>query len=282
MNNILCFFFGIIFLFGNLGFVQAYIKTEKTELKKICQKEIADTGLSIIKVPTESEIIEFSINPSGIVLGAGLLTEKLSFKWQVKPGEEKKTKTKIIIRKTQGFGPAIDYSSPEMTGSYSIDIPKDTPEGKTTYTLTLTNEQYSTNTANVVFEAKSLQFALDDIEVSGLNIGDISGSAPENTPFDLFIAVDNRSNVDLPAMKLKAMICKMGGSCIDNPLAYGEIPITIFKGQRNYRIPLKFTTVTGAAWSSIRIKLLDGQKNILLRIWEFPVRAEEKKVYSLM
>ncbi len=282
MNDILCVFFSIIFLFGNLGFVQAYIKTEKAEMKKICQKKIIDTGLSIIKVPTESEIVEFSINLAGIILGAGELPEKLSFKWEVKPGAEKKTKTKINIRKTQGLGPAIDFSSPEITGSYSVDIPKDTPEGKTTYTLTVTNEQYSTNMASVVFEAKSLQFALDDIEVNGLNIGDISGSVPENTAFDLFISVANRSNIDLPSMRLKALICKMGGSCIDNPLSYGEIPITIFKGHRNYRIPLKFIPATGVTWSSIRIKLLDGQKNILLKIWEFPVRSEEKKVYSLM
>ncbi len=282
MKIIIYLLIGILFLTNNLNSAYAYLSGDKTTNKMICQKNVNEDLASIRKIPSESEIIEFSINPAGMALGTGPLPKKTTFKWQVKTGENTRSKIRISLSKSQGGGPNLNFTSPELQGEYSIDIPKDTPEGKTAYILTVATEQYNTNVATVIFEVKSLQNVLEDTDINGLNIGDISNSIPEDSAFDLFISINNRSNIDLPSMKLKVLLCRIGGPCEDNPLSYGEIPLTIFKGHRNYRIPVKFMPANAPGWTSIKIKLLHSQTNILLRIWEFPIKSEQKRVYSLM
>ncbi len=282
MKRIIYLFFGVLFLTKNLTIACAYLPADRTTSKMICQKNVNEDIVSIRKIPTESEIIEFSINPAGIILGAGPLPEKITFKWLVEAVGNARSKTKISIEKSKGDGPNINFGSMDLQGECSIDIPKNTPEGKTSYILTVSTEQYDTNIATVVFDVKSLQFALEDIDVNGLNLGDISNIIPEDTVFDLFVSISNRSNLDITAMKLKVLLCKIGGPCEDNPISYGEMPTTIFKGHRNYRIPVKFMPVNGPGWTSIKVKLLHSQTNILLKIWEFPIKSEQKRVYFLM
>lgn len=274
--------FCILFLSETLGIAYAYPPADKTKFKLICQKNVNEDIASIRKIPTESEIIEFSINPAGMVLGTGGLPKKITFKWQVKTEGKAREKTRIILSKSQGEGPNLDFTSQELQGEYSINMPKDIPEGKTAYILTVNTAQYNTNVATVIFETKSLQLALEDITVNGLSLGDISNRIPEDEICDLFVSINNHCNLDIPTMQLKVLLCKIGGPCEDNPLSYGEIPLIIFKGHRNYRIPVKFMQAMDPGWTSIKIKLMHSQTNILLRIWEFPIKSEQKRVYSLM
>lgn len=263
------FFFlaaGIFLAFAKLNFLDAY----------------TDQDFTIKKVPTQCEIVEFSVYPAGVVAGINKPGQKMTFKWNVKQGPESGLKVSINLSKTQGKGPVLNFTTAELKGQYSIDIPAEMPEGKTVYTISVNSEQYTTNMATVIFEAKALEFALDDIEVNGVEMGDVSGSVPEDSVFDLFVTVNNRSNVDIPDMLLKVLICKPGGSCSDNPFSYTEVPLTILKGNRNYRIPLKLPSLADPGWSSLRIKLLSSQTNILLHVWEFPLKNDYKKVYSLM
>jgi hypothetical protein len=269
-------------LANSLHCAYAYQLENKSPFKMICQKKVNEDIVSIRKIPSDSEIIEFSINPAGVVLGAGPLPEKITFKWLVKPGETNRSKTLVSLSKSQGGGPELNFTSPELQGEYSINIPKDAVEGKTSYMLTFSTEQYKRNVATVIFEVKSLQEVLEDIDVNGINFGDISNNIPEDTAFDLSVSINNHSNIDLPFMRLKVLLCRIGGPCEDNPLSYGEIPLVLYKGHRNYRIPLKFIPVSAPGWSSLKIKLLHSQTNILLRIWEFPIKSEEKRVYSIM
>ncbi|GEM_PF-4852342 len=282
MKTVLYLLMGVLFLTNNLQPAGAYISENKANFKMICQKNVFEDLASIRKIPSESEIIEFSISPGGMVLGAGPLPEKITFKWQVKNEGTTRLKTRVSLTKSQGDGPELNFTSPELQGEYSIDIPKNAPIGKTAYILTVVTEQYNTNVATAIFEVKSLQTVLEEIDVNGVNIGDISNSIPENTAFDLFVSISNSSNIDLPSMKLKILLCRIGGPCEDNPLSYGEEPLTIFNGHKNYRIPVKFLPINSPGWTSIKIKLLHSQKNILLRIWEFPIKSEQKRVYSVM
>lgn len=282
MKSIIYLLFGFLFLVKNLNFACAYLAADKITNKMLTQKNANEDIASIRKIPTESEIIEFSINPAGMILGVGALPEKITFRWLVKTVGNARSKTKISIEKSKGEGPDIKFGSDELQGEYSIDIPKNIPEGKTFYLLTVNTEQYNTNIATAVFDVKSLQFALEDIDLNGLSLGDISDTIPEDTVFDLFVSINNRANLDITAMKLKIILCRMGGPCEDNPASCGEIPITIFKGHRNYRLPLKFRPLDDPGWTSLKVKLLHSQTNILLKIWEFPLKSEQKRVYSLM
>ena len=282
MKSVLYLLLGVLFLTNNLQPAFARLSENKANLKMICQKNAFEDLASIRKIPSDSEIIEFSINPAGMVLGAGPLPDKITFKWQVKTGENARSKTRISLSKSQGEGPILNFTSTELLGDYSIPLPKNTPVGKTAYILTVSTGQYDTNVATAIFEVKSLQNVLEEIEINGVNIGDISNSIPENTVFDLFVSIANSSNVDLPSMKLKILLCRIGGPCEDNPLSNGETPLTIFNGQKNYRIPVKFSPVSSPGWTSIKIKLMHSQTNILLRIWEFPIKSEQKRVYSVM
>ncbi|MGQ9801441.1 MAG: CARDB domain-containing protein [Candidatus Saccharicenans sp.] len=104
------------------------------------QKKILPPRTAALTDPPQ--IKEFKITPAAVVKGNNVVIHR-----RVEPGRGGTTINRLAISKLDGFGPAVNLVSSDLSGEFNLSIPATSLEGITIYGLTAVNELYQTSMA---------------------------------------------------------------------------------------------------------------------------------------
>jgi hypothetical protein len=153
---------------------------------------------SRINIPDDPQVREFSANPARVVRGRNMI-----LRWRVEPGPGGSPITGIRILKTEGSGPSVNLRSSDLTGERTVNIPIDTPIGRTVYALAAVNQAWGAAVRTVSPEVMDPP----DIVVQEINAEDLSHSiiAPDKY-YAIYFDIRNSGGEFLGTMTLTALV----------------------------------------------------------------------------